>query len=128
MKTFVLNKPNEIFVFGSNLAGRHGKGAAVTAYVMYGAKYGVGSGMQGRSYAIPTKDGNLNILPIDTIRKYVDDFIAFAISRPDLIFYVTTIGCGLAGYKDRQMAPLFLNYPSNCVLQDIWISIINELK
>ena len=95
-------RTNEIFVFGSNLAGQHGGGAAHLAYKRFGAVWGQGVGMQGQSYAIPTMQGG-----VETIKPYVDDFIQFAQSRPDLLFYVTRIGCGIAGFKDEDIAPLF---------------------
>ena len=95
-------KPNEIFVFGSNLAGAHGGGAARLAYERFGAVWGQGVGLQGQSYAIPTMQGG-----VETIRPYVDDFIRFALARPDLKFYVTQIGCGIAGFKVEEIAPLF---------------------
>lgn len=109
-----------IFVFGSNLAGRHGKGAALYAKVNKGAIYGQGIGRQGNSYAIPTKDENLQTLPIDKIKPHVDDFINYAKSNPNLDFEVTRIGCGLAGYSDKDIAPLFKNAPNNCFLPDGW--------
>lgn len=93
---------NEIFVFGSNLAGRHGGGAAYAAYKKFGAVWGQGVGLFGQSYAIPTMQGG-----IDTIRPYVDEFIQFAKARPELTFYVTRIGCGIAGFRDADIAPLF---------------------
>ncbi len=96
-------KQNEIFVFGSNLAGMHGGGAARLAYVRFGALWGQGVGLQGRSYAIPTMQGG-----VETIKPYVDEFIRFAQTRPDLKFYVTQIGCGIAGFKVKEIAPLFL--------------------
>jgi hypothetical protein len=98
--------PNEVFVFGSNLAGRHGAGAAKFA-LDYGAVYGEGIGLFGRTYAIPTKDHNIKTLPIATIRSFVDEFIEFAKENTDKVFLVTPIGCGLAGYKYSQIAPLF---------------------
>jgi len=99
--------PNEIFVFGSNQGGKHGKGAAKTA-LTWGAVYGQSAGLQGRTYGIPTKDRSIRrTLSINEIKPYVDDFIEFAKSRPDLIFLVTEIGCGLAGYKPKDIAPLF---------------------
>src|SRR5262245_47383368 len=85
---------NAIFVFGSNLAGRPGKGAARDARLWYGAIYGQGVGLSGQSYAIPPRDEQIRTLPLDIIRRHVDDFIAFAVSRPDLEFLVTRIGCG----------------------------------
>jgi hypothetical protein len=97
----------EIFVFGSNQAGRHGAGAAKTA-LGWGAKWGQAEGIQGRTYAIPTKDSSvLKTLSIDEIKPYVDRFIDFAKTRPDLSFLVTEVGCGLAGLKPKEVAPLF---------------------
>lgn len=109
-----------IFVFGSNLAGRHGKGAALHARQHYGAKYGVGVGLTGNAYAIPTKDERIRTLPLDIIAKHVHEFIAFAQKRTDLEFQVTRIGCGLAGYSDAQIAPMFADAPLNCHLPDGW--------
>lgn len=93
---------NEVFVFGSNLAGMHGGGAARAALDRFGAVWGQGVGLQGQSYGIPTMHGDL-----DAIRPYVDEFIEFAKGRPDLKFLVTRIGCGIAGFRDEEMAPLF---------------------
>lgn len=95
-------KPNEVFVFGSNLAGHHGGGAARVAVNKFGAIMGQGVGLQGQSYAIPTMQGG-----VDTIKPYVDEFISFAKAHPELKFYVTRIGCGIAGFKDEEIAPLF---------------------
>ena len=95
-------KADEVFVFGSNLAGMHGGGAAWVAFQKFGAVMGCGVGLRGQSYAIPTMQGG-----VETIKPYVDEFIAFAKSRPDLFFYVTRIGCGIAGFRDREIAPLF---------------------
>jgi hypothetical protein len=114
---------NQIFVFGSNLAGRHGKGAALTAYRKYGAIYGQGVGMQGSSFAIPTKDEQLNTLPVNKIEKHVNNFIKYAVLNPDLTFQVTRIGCGLAGYDDADIAPLFEDAPVNCILPVGWRNI-----
>lgn len=111
---------NPVFVFGSNLAGRHGKGAALCAKLEHGAVYGVGVGRTGNSYAIPTKDGQLRILPLATISKYVAEFIAYAMENPSEKFQVTRIGCGLAGYTDSQIAPMFANAPENCDLPQGW--------
>ena len=102
------DKPlREIFVFGSNLAGRHGAGAAKFALDNHGAIYGVGVGLQGDSYGIPTKDQNIETLPLTYIRVYVNQFIEFARHMPNLVFNVTAIGCGLAGYTPSQIAPMF---------------------
>lgn len=96
-----------IFVFGSNLSGRHGKGAAKTA-LGWGAKWGQAAGLQGRTYGIPTKDASIRrTLTIDEIKPFVNDFIEFAKTRKDLIFLVTEVGCGLAGLKPKDVAPLF---------------------
>jgi hypothetical protein len=109
-----------IFVFGSNLAGRHGAGAALFARQHHGAIYGQGIGLQGNSYAIPTKGKNLRTLPLALIELYILTFIKFAIYHPHLTFEVTRIGCGLAGYKDEQIAPMFKDAPINCVLPEGW--------
>jgi hypothetical protein len=95
-------KPDEVFVFGSNLAGSHGGGAAYVAWRKFGAIMGQGVGLQGQSYGIPTMQGG-----VETIRPYVDEFIAFAKAHPELFFYVTRIGCGIAGFRDKEIAPLF---------------------
>ncbi len=95
-------KGDEVFVFGSNLAGMHGGGAAYIAFKQFGAVMGCGVGLRGQSYAIPTMQGG-----VETIKPYVDDFIAFAKEHPELFFYVTRIGCGIAGFRDKEIAPLF---------------------
>jgi hypothetical protein len=111
---------NQIFVFGSNLAGRHGAGAALHAKKHYGAQYGVGVGPTGRAYAIPTKDGRVKTLPIFKIGEFVNDFLEYAGNNPNERFFVTRVGCGLAGYKDYQIAPMFINAPPNCELPNEW--------
>lgn len=93
---------NEIFVFGSNLEGSHGGGAAKTAHNRFGAIWGQGVGLQGQSYGIPTMHGGP-----EEIRPYVEEFIAFARTNPDLTFLVTRVGCGIAGFHDSEIAPLF---------------------
>lgn len=93
---------DDIFVFGSNLAGRHGGGAARVALKKFGAIMGQGVGLQGQSYAIPTMQGG-----VETIKPYVDDFIKFAYECDQNTFYVTRIGCGIAGFTDEEIAPLF---------------------
>ena len=95
-------KPDEVFVFGSNLHGMHGGGAAYVAWRQFGAVMGCGVGLRGQSYAIPTMQGG-----VETIKPYVDEFITFAKAHPELFFYVTRIGCGIAGFKDKEIAPLF---------------------
>ena len=95
-------KENEIFVFGSNLAGMHGGGAARIAHLHFGAVMGKGVGLQGQSYAIPTMQGG-----VETIRPYVNDFLDFAKHYPEMQFLVTPIGCGIAGFEAEDIAPLF---------------------
>ena len=97
-------KENEIFVFGSNLAGMHGGGAAWIAYERFGAIMGQGVGLQGQSYAIPTMQGG-----VETIKTYVDEFIEFAHQHQEYKFLVTKIGCGIAGFRNEEIAPLFKN-------------------
>lgn len=98
---------NQIFVFGSNEAGIHGKGSAKDAADMFGAKKGIGFGLEGQSFAIPTKDKKIKTLSIIQIKYYVDKFIEFAKRKPELIFLVVEIGCMNAGYKPKDIAPLF---------------------
>lgn len=109
-----------VFVFGSNTAGRHGKGAALFAREQRGAIYGQGEGLQGDSYAIPTKgqlpDRTLVPLTLPEIRKHVERFLAVAASRPDLQFEVTPIGCGLSGFTPAEIGPMFRGAPANCTL------------
>ncbi len=94
--------PHEVFVFGSNLTGMHGGGAARYAHRHFGARWGVGVGMQGQSYAIPTMHGG-----VDAIQPYVDQFIDYASQHPEQHFLVTRIGCGIAGFRAQEIAPLF---------------------
>ena len=110
-------EPNEIFVFGSNLRGMHGGGAAYIAYRKFGAIMGQGVGLQGQSYAIPTMQGG-----VETIRPYVDEFIWFAKQHPELTFLVTRIGCGIAGFTDEEISPLFIeaHKVENIVLPPNW--------
>ena len=93
---------NDVFVFGSNLAGAHGGGAALVAMRNFGAIWGQGVGLQGQSYGIPTMHGG-----VDAIKPYVDEFIGFAKQHTELFFWVTRIGCGIAGFHDYEIAPLF---------------------
>jgi hypothetical protein len=95
-------EPNEIFVFGSNLQGYHGAGAARMALDKFGAVWGQGVGLQGQSYAIPTMEGG-----VETIKPYVDEFIDFAKQHPEYQFLLTRVGCGIAGFTDEEIAPLF---------------------
>ncbi len=113
-----ITKP--IFVFGSNLAGRHGKGAALFARQNHGAVYGIGVGIQGNSYAIPTKDGGMRTIPLERIKPYVDQFLNYARMHPEMTFQVTAIGTGLAGYKHSDIAPMFKGASNNCKLPAEW--------
>ena len=117
-----------IFVFGSNLSGRHGRGAALRARELYGAVSGKGVGLQGASYAIPTKDHALRGLPLDQIAHYVDKFIEFAKEHAEMTFQVTRVGCGMAGYSDEKMAPLFIGAPKNCQLPEEWKPFLQKDK
>lgn len=117
----------KIFVFGSNLGGRHGAGSALEALRHWGAIYGCVFGPQGSSYAIPTKDKALRALPLDVIEKFVREFIEYAESRPSVTFQVVAIGTGLAGYTHAQIAPMFRNAPKNCQLCDEWNFILGRV-
>lgn len=109
-----------IFVFGSNLAGVHGAGAALCAAREYGAIRGQGVGPQGNSYAIPTKDENIETLPLERIKPFVLQFLDYARIHKELRFEVTRIGCGLAGYTDNDIYPMFEDAPENCELPPGW--------
>lgn len=119
-----LTDDQPIFVFGSNLLGIHGRGAALTAKNEYAAEYGVGVGPTGHAYAIPTKATPSKSLYLSQIYDYVDDFIEYAMANQHLVFFVTRIGCGLAGYTDTDIAPMFYGAPDNCLLPDGWRDII----
>lgn len=110
----------KIFVFGSNLAGRHGKGAALEAKEKHGAIQGQGVGLQGESFAIPTKGRRLEVLPLEEIRPYVENFLAFARKHPEMEFNVTRVGCGLAGHRDEDIAPMFMEAGMNVFLPEEW--------
>ncbi len=114
---------NEIFVFGSNLGGKHDGGAAYTARSLFGAKQGQGVGLHGQSYAIPTKR-----LSISAIKPFVDDFISFAKEHQEFTFFVTRIGCGHSGKKDEEIAPLFKEALSmdNVALPESFINILTQ--
>ena len=110
-----------IWVFGSNLAGVHGAGAAKVAMDKFGAEHGIGLGMLGHSYAIPTKDRNIETLPLERIQQYVKSFLGFVSHQdPEIQFFVTRIGCGLAGYSDADIAPMFKGAPPNCSFANEW--------
>lgn len=114
---------NPVFVFGSNLAGRHGKGAALYAKQKHGAKYGVGEGRTGNAYAIPTKDGNLNVLTPEHVAASIRTFCDYARQNPKIRFRVTPVGTGLAGFDKRFIWSCFqkARLPSNCDLTSSWI-------
>ena len=116
---------DEVFVFGSNLAGMHAGGAARVAYERFGAVMGQGVGMQGQSYAIPTMQGG-----VETIKPYVEDFIRLAREWDQTTFYVTRIGCGIAGFRDDEIAPLFAEAVDlyNVRLPRSFVDIINSRK
>lgn len=118
--------PKRIFVFGSNTAGRHGKGSALHAKLMHGAVQGVGRGFTGNCYALPTRAASnvigskITTLPLAEIAKNVDEFLLVARGYPELDFEVTKIGCGLAGYPEEEIAPLFKHATNNCHLPEGW--------
>lgn len=116
---------DEVFVFGSNLAGAHGGGAARIAYLKFGAIMGQGVGLQGQSYAIPTMQGG-----VETIKPYTDQFIQFARQHPELKFLVTRIGCGIAGFDDVEIAPLFHEAMDveNVFLPESFVRILNTME
>lgn len=113
-----------VFVFGSNLAGRHGKGAALHAAKHYGAERGVGRGVTGGAYAIPTKDSKLASLPFDVVAKGIADFLDHAKSNPQETFLLTPVGCGLAGNSKRDVWAVLQRegVPSNVVLASTWVT------
>ena len=116
----------KILVFGSNEAGIHGAGAAKVAYEKHGARYGKSYGHYGDSFAIPTKDEIIESMPLDRIQMYVAGFLAYARGHRKLNFQVTCIGCGLAGFTDEQIAPLFLDAPSNCLFDTKWKPVFDK--
>lgn len=118
----------KIFVFGSNLEGRHGKGAALEARQKWGAVYGQAIGLHGNSYAIPTKETPYKSLPLDKIHEFVIQFCNFAYENPMLQFILTPIGCGLAGYTPEQIAPMFDLAPGNVVLPSEFEDYLKEIK
>ncbi len=109
-----------VFVFGSNLAGRHGKGAALWARQHRGAIYGQGNRIQGDSYAIPTKGWQMETLPLPVINGFVGEFLEFARKYGMRQFQLTPIGCGLAGYSREQIEPMFEGAPDNVIWPPEW--------
>jgi hypothetical protein len=118
-KDGTLPENGEVFVFGSNLSGIHGAGAARVARDHYGAPFGAGCGYMGKAYAIPTKDKHVDTLELQKINNYVKHFIYFTQLFPEYYFFVTRVGCGLAGYKDADIAPMFKG-AKNCSFAEEW--------
>lgn len=124
----------KVFVFGSNTHGIHGAGAAKEAYRNYGARWGIGYGHHGQSFAIPTKGAYLQgttvrvgeTLSLNDIEDFVRGFLAYARHHENLTFMVTRIGCGLAGYSDKHIAPMFANAPSNCQFDSAWKHLMEK--
>lgn len=113
--------PGQVFVFGSNLSGLHGGGAARAAHQFYGATWGSASGLMGHSYAIPTVQAHIaGPLSLEQIAEHVAAFLAFAEANPQTEFLVTRVGCGLAGHQDHDIAPMFAGAPLNCSLPETW--------
>lgn len=115
-----------IFVFGSNLAGRHGGGSAKAALMHHGAIYGQGEGLQGNSYGIPTKGYQVECIPLEKAIEGIKTFISYAKDHPELFFQVTRVGCGRAGFTDEQIAPLFKDAPDNCSFDLAWEKYLPE--
>ncbi len=121
------SKSESVFVFGSNTEGRHGKGAALHARRRYGAIYGQARGRQHNAYAIVTKElrSGHSRVQVSDIESEVHEFLAHAVSNPTTTFIVTRLGCGLAGFLDDEIAPLFRGAPVNCILPDEWIETLH---
>ena len=120
------DKMADIFVFGSNLQGRHGRGSAKFAVDNHGAIYGVGRGIQGNSYGIPTKSNPWQTLSLPRIMVYVNEFKEWVLDHPNDSFRVVEIGCGLAGYTPQEIAPLFKDMPKNVYLPDSFRKILER--
>lgn len=118
----------DVFVFGSNLGGFHGAGSAAHACENLGFPLYLGVGYHGKCYAIPTKDSNIEALHLDVIKLYVDQFLEFAADHEDWRFNIVAIGCGLAGFKVRQIAPMFKNRTPNCILPKEFLDFLEEQK
>lgn len=118
----------EIFVFESDMEGEHARGSAFEAFKNHGAVMGHGSGVQGNSYAIPTLDENLKPLRLDQIARYIDIFISFAWRHyPTITFNVCALGCGIAGYRVEEIAPLFRGLPENCLLPPEFLKVLEAV-
>ena len=122
----IKSKNGMIFVFGSNLSGIHGAGAAHYARHHHGAVLGVGKGPQGTSYALPTKGINISFMPLAEVEVHIDAFKDFAMDHPNVEFQVTQVGCGLAGFTKEQIAPLFKSSPSNCYFDLEWQPLLGD--
>lgn len=123
-----LPKGTEIFVFGSNESGIHGAGAARYAMDKLGAVKGIGFGFTGTTFAIPTKDFHIETLSMDEVKRYVKAFIFWAKCHEEWNFKVSRIGCGLAGFKDEEIAPLFKDCGDNCSFDTFWKEWLGESK
>ena len=115
-----LPEAGEIFVFGSNMAGRHGAGAAKVAREKFGMVTGCWAGRWGHCYAIPTKDSTLTTLRLNVIHGFAITFVHYANATPHLEYFVTRVGCGLAGYRDDEIAPMFRDAGENCSFAEEW--------
>jgi len=114
-------EPNQVFVFGSNLAGRHGAGAARVALEKFGAKYGIGEGLQGQSYAFPTLDSYFRKVPVLTLKMAVYNLYQTCHLNPDKEFLLTKVGCGIAGFDEDYMKSLFYEpRPANLIFPEGW--------
>jgi len=119
---------DEIFVFGSNESGIHGLGAAKDAFDHMDAKWGMGFGQHGNTFAIPTKDWDIKKLPLHVIEFYISRFLEYTRTKPNLIFFVTPIGCGLSKYKPTEIAPMFLGHPPNVILCPDFEKVLKHRK
>lgn len=125
-KDSTLPRNGEIFVFGSNFPrGLHGAGAAKAA-LQFGAKHGHGVGQVGNTYAIPTKDGNIQTLPLAVVQEHITAFIMYAKATPDTQYFLTAVGCGLAGFHHSQIAPLFTPTLANISYPDTWMKYLEK--
>lgn len=120
-------RPGEVFVFGSNVDGWHGKGAAKLAHKRFGARWGDGEGLTGSCYALPTVGHNLSRMPVSAIAKHVEKFLETARKHPHMRFLVTQVGCGLAGHKVDDIAPMFRASPPNVTLPAVFIQTIEKI-
>lgn len=121
-----MDTENMIFVFGSNLSGIHGAGAARYALEKRGAQWGVGEGITGSCYALPTKGFGITFMDLNTIRLHVSIFIHFAVNNPKLKFQVTQVGCGLGDWKASDIAPLFSGASSNLYFDTAWRDYLSQ--